>query len=177
MTLDMPHVQAILNGGCALPLGYLVSQHLFEKDCGFADFFAKRFARQRCVRVWKMRQEPEHGSEASVSCVWFPAALGHMFYVRCHQVVWFSSHVSFIDMCLLRFHEGIQPCNCSGREALFLLVDPKKINEPLDFCFPCSAMTITIARCDGLSLWFLLQFQWPHSQFANLEPGEIELTK
>ena len=47
MTLDMLHVQPILN---ALLLGYLVSQHLFEKDCGFADFFVKRFARQRCVR-------------------------------------------------------------------------------------------------------------------------------
>ena len=74
MTLDMLHVQPILN---ALLLGYLVSQHLFEKDCGFADFFVKRFARQRCVRRSgkNLNMVPKHLYHAHGFLL-----LGDMFY-------------------------------------------------------------------------------------------------
>ena len=44
------------------------------------------------------------------------------------------------------------------RVVLFILVDSKQINDPLefiDFSFLGSDMKITIARCDDLSLLFL----------------------
>ena len=44
------------------------------------------------------------------------------------------------------------------RVVLFILVDSKKINDPLeflDFSFLGSDMNMTIARCDDLSLLFL----------------------
>ena len=158
MTLDMLHVQPILN---ALLLGYLVSQHLFEKDCGFADFFVKRFARQRCVRRSgkNLNMVPKHLYHAHG----FPAARGHVLLFSCtgNQVVGrtrcaelllaavtksLASVLMRVSLtCLWRFHQGIQPCNYSGREALFLLVDPKKMNEPLDFLISVSPVRWLIA--------------------------------
>ena len=99
LTLDMPYVQPILNGGCALPLGYLVSQHLFDKDCGFADFFVKRFARHCCVRTCErsgknLNMLPKHLHHA----YGFLLLWDTCFTCCCHQVVCISSHASFIGV-------------------------------------------------------------------------------
>ena len=111
-------------------------------------------------------------SSTSVSYVLFLAAQEHVWCLLWSLNVCICSHVNLTGMtcdildqtsqhltCAIALHKGIQLSNCCGKSSSFyLIVDSKKINDPLeflDFSFLGSDMKITIARCDDLSLLFL----------------------
>ena len=75
--------------------------------------------------------------------------------VTCDILDQTSQHLT----CAIALHKCIQLSNRCGKSgSLYLIVDSKKINDPLeflDFSFLGSDMKITIARWDDLSLLFL----------------------